>query len=254
MKISVVTPVLNEIKFIKGWYENVKKFSDEQIVVDTGSTDGTFEYLQSVSRLDRTLSVWRWPEVYKPYEWPEHEIRNWLLKQASGDWICMLDADDLVGEDFIENLNCLGSAKWLIGRFVYLQFWMSYKYLRKRSLWPPLRTLIGRDGRKKIGLLKNWRGWYPNKVPKICKKDVRIGYSPTGNHCVLQYRGLNRLSYHLPWVTKDFDIGIFHSHFVNFDKQGKEKWNREYERVKIQEVPLLKYQGELPREIKYYKF
>ncbi len=47
MKISVVMPVLNEVRFVRGWLDNVRKFADEIIVIDMGSTDGTFDYLYS---------------------------------------------------------------------------------------------------------------------------------------------------------------------------------------------------------------
>ncbi len=251
MKISVVTPVLNEIRFIKGWYENVRKFSDEIICVDMGSTDGTYEFLQS--QADRKLRVYRWPEFYQPHHWPEHEIRNWTLRNASGDWIAVLDADDLIGDDFIETLNDLATAKWMIGRYIYLQFWNGYQYLRKRQIWPPIRLSRGLTslpvvGHWRIGLLRNYLGWYPNKVAKLCKRDNRIRYTETGDHCILQYKNLNRLSYHLPAITNNFEVGVFHSHFVFF---GKEGGNRNHDRNR--KVNLVEYHGELPKEIKYYQ-
>ncbi len=244
MKISVVAPVLNEIRFIKGWYENVKKFSDERIIVDTGSIDGTYEWLQS--QKDQKLLVLRWPEIYKPYAWPEHEIRNWMLKQATGDWIMPLDIDEMVNSDFIENLNMLSSAEWLIGRFICLQFWGDYEHLRKRKLWPIARFSYTANGKRTIGFLRNWQGWYPNRFPRLCKRDDRINYSVTGNHCRLQYKNFGRLSYHLP-ITKDFNIGVCHFHYAHF---GKAYGGRNSEQFK--NINVVSYHGELPDEIKYY--
>mgnify|MGYP001565594219 CR=1 FL=1 len=253
MKISVVTPVLNEIRFIRGWLENVKRFADEILVIDGGSTDSTFEWLERERRQYRNINVYRWPEIYKPYQWPEHKIRNDLLKRASGDWICMLDADDMVDDAFIDNLNCISNAKCLIGRFPYLQFWGDYKHLRARDFWPPVRYSTARGslpiiGKHRLGILRNWRGWYPNKVPKICKRDDRISYTPTGNHCILQYKNYGRFSYYLPSVTKDFDLGVHHFHFVHF---GKTAGNRNHEQNK--EVRLIEYKGTIPDEVKYYR-
>lgn len=252
MKITVTTPMLNERRFVEGWFKNVSKVSDETIVVDMGSTDGTYEWLES--QKDSKLRVYRWPETYLPHHWPEHEIRNWTLKNASGDWVALLDADDLVGDDFIETLNELSTAKWLIGRYVYLQFWKDYKHLRTRKIWPPVglsRTVkpLSIVGRWRLGLLRNYLGWYPNKVPKICKRDGRIRYTETGDHCILQYKNLNRLSYHLPAITKNFDVGVYHSHFVYWGKDGGNRNADQFKKVK-----LTSFKGELPDEIKYYSF
>lgn len=249
MKISVVTPVLNEIRFIKGWHKNVIKFADEIVVVDTGSTDGTYEYLLS----QPDIYVKRWDKIYAPYCWPEHEIRNWLLKTASGDWIVPLDVDEMVSGDFIENLNSLSTAKWLIGRFICLQFWNDYKHLRVRELWPPIKLLKARSsvpllGIWRLGALRNWRGWYPNKFPRVCKRDDRIRYGATGNHCILQYRNYGRLSYYLPSITKNFDIGLYHFHFTKF---GKSSGNRNADQFK--DVKIVEYSGIIPDEVKYYR-
>lgn len=248
MRISVVTPVLNEIRFIEGWYRNAKKFADEIIVVDTGSTDGTYEFLQS-----HDVKVIRWPKTYPPYCWPEHEIRNWLLKNSSGDWLVILDADDMVGKNFIESLNDLSSAQWLIGRYIYLQFWKDYAHVRARSLWPIIRLSRSRTplpivGRTRLGILRNWRGWYPNKVPKVCRRDDRIRYAPTGNHCILQYKDYGHWSYYMPNVTKNFDIGVHHFHFIFFGKTGG---NRNGDKDK--KVKTVNYNGILPNEIRHYK-
>ena len=45
MKLCVYAICKNEIEYIQKWLESVKE-ADEIIVVDTGSTDGTWEILQ----------------------------------------------------------------------------------------------------------------------------------------------------------------------------------------------------------------
>jgi len=92
MKISVIMPVLNEIRFLPGWLDNVRKFADEIIISDMGSEDGTWEYLDS--QLDVDLNEW-WCS-YEPYEWPEHKVRNALIHMVTGDYIVQLDADERV--------------------------------------------------------------------------------------------------------------------------------------------------------------
>jgi len=61
---------------------------DEIIVVDTGSTDQTRE----IAKIFRA-------RVY-PYEWTDDfsEARNVSLEKAEGDWIFVLDADEVIGK------------------------------------------------------------------------------------------------------------------------------------------------------------
>ena len=110
-------PVLNEIRFLQGWFDNVRKFADEIIVIDMGSDDGTYEFFES----QISVSLYQWWIKYKPYEWPEHKIRNKLIEASEGDWIVQLDADERVGDDFIESLNFLDGK--LIHRYLEIAPW-----------------------------------------------------------------------------------------------------------------------------------
>jgi len=207
MKISVVTPMLNEIRFVKGWLDNVRKFADEIIVVDMKSTDGTWEYLDS--QLDVDLLSW-WRGEYKPYEWPEHKIRNELIRKSTGDYIVPLDADELVCHFFIDYVKSGKLEEALIHRFLQIAPWGEYKTLRKRSLKPLKENHNGT-----IRWLRNWRGHYPSWTPRAFKNDKWIFYSETGNHCHLQWRGLGRFSYHVPGVTKTHEhIPFYHMHYL----------------------------------------
>ncbi len=202
MKISVVTPVLNEIRFIKGWLSNVRKFADEIIVIDTGSSDGTWEHLT----MQRDIFLYRWQLSTKPYEWAEHEIRNRLIEFCSGDYIVPLDADELVDNTFINSLNYLDSH--LIHKYLKLDFWGDYKTLRKRNILPFVEI---KDG--KLRYFRNWRGQYPHYQPRAFKRDEIIRYTETGNHCCIQYKNFGRWSYRLP-LTKTHEIPVYHYHYL----------------------------------------
>lgn len=84
MYISACVIVKDEEKNIKKWYESVKNCSDEQIVVDTGSTDATLSILEKL------------PVKLYSYEW-KHDFaaaKNFAIDKAKGDWIIFLDADE----------------------------------------------------------------------------------------------------------------------------------------------------------------
>lgn len=85
-KISVSACVIcrDEAANIAGWLENVRSFADELVVVDTGSVDGTREFLTENN------------VPYFSYEWQDDfaAAKNFALAQAGSDWIVFLDADE----------------------------------------------------------------------------------------------------------------------------------------------------------------
>lgn len=84
LSISACIICRDEIANIAGWLENVRIFADELVVVDTGSVDGTREFLTENNI------------PYFSYEWQEDfaAARNFALDKAGGDWIVFLDADE----------------------------------------------------------------------------------------------------------------------------------------------------------------
>jgi len=233
MKISVVCPTLNEGRFIRGWLQNVRKFADEIIVIDQESTDGTFEFLDMWPDVD----VHTWWRNFKPYEWPEHEIRNKLIELATGDWIVPLDADELVGEDFIESLSYL---KKPINRYLQIAPWRDLDLLRKRSLFPLTEK---KDG--KTRWLRNWRGHYPSYIPRVFRRMDKIRYSETGNHCFLQYGKFGKMAHRIPQITKTHRTPFYHLHYLT----RKEGNGRDGET----DFKVMKYEGTYPKEIELYE-
>jgi glycosyltransferase involved in cell wall biosynthesis len=84
--ISLCMIVKNEIAGIGACLNGVKKIADEIIVVDTGSSDRTGD----VARIFGA-------QVFS-YTWCDDfaAARNFSLEQASGDWILVLDADEII--------------------------------------------------------------------------------------------------------------------------------------------------------------
>ncbi|WP_430905867.1 glycosyltransferase family 2 protein [Maribacter sp. 2-571] len=86
-KISALIISYNEIGYIEKCVESVS-FADEIVVVDSYSTDGTYEYLKAHPKV-RVI---------------QHPFSNFTLqksfalKQATNDWILFLDADEIVTE------------------------------------------------------------------------------------------------------------------------------------------------------------
>jgi glycosyltransferase involved in cell wall biosynthesis len=93
-EVSIVVPTFNMIQFLPRslgacFHQTFQDF--EVIVVDDGSTDGTFELLQSFARKDQRI---------RPY-WQSHTgipavVRNVGLSKRRGRYIQFLDADDYI--------------------------------------------------------------------------------------------------------------------------------------------------------------
>jgi glycosyltransferase involved in cell wall biosynthesis len=88
-RISVIIPTLNSVRFVGEAIDSVLKQSvsvSEILVVDGGSTDGTQELVRAKNPLVRVLSQEGRGRA---------GARNTGLRRASGDFIALLDSDDL---------------------------------------------------------------------------------------------------------------------------------------------------------------
>ena len=83
--ISACAIMKNEISHVEAWLDNVRVFAQEIIVVDTGSTDGTNEFL--AKQFDVKLISYEWQHDFA-------QAKNVALQEATGDWLVFTDADE----------------------------------------------------------------------------------------------------------------------------------------------------------------
>ena len=97
MRISVCLIVKNEEDVIERCLESVKGFSDELIVVDTGSSDKTKEIVR------------KFTDKLYDFEWIDNfsAARNYAFSKAKCDYLFWLDADDIVMPEDAEKINNL---------------------------------------------------------------------------------------------------------------------------------------------------
>jgi tetratricopeptide (TPR) repeat protein len=90
-KLSLCAIVKNEETFLPKCLESVKNVVDEMVVMDTGSSDRTVEIAQEFG-----AKVLR-------YEWQNHfsQARNEALKSVTGDWVLVLDADEILTAEVV---------------------------------------------------------------------------------------------------------------------------------------------------------
>lgn len=83
--ISACAIMKNEISHVEAWLNNVRVFAQEIIVVDTGSTDGTNEFL--AKQPDVKLINYEWQHDFA-------QAKNMALQETTGDWLVFTDADE----------------------------------------------------------------------------------------------------------------------------------------------------------------
>jgi len=98
--ISACVITKNEAGEIGHWIESMQQCTDEQILVDTGSTDDTVAIAAAAG-----------VNVYH-YEWENNfaAAKNFAIEKATGDWIVFLDADETF------TLDTVGKVRQVIAR------------------------------------------------------------------------------------------------------------------------------------------
>ena len=99
--ISVIVPVYQAEKFLRDCVESVRRqtFSDwELLLVDDGSHDGSAEVCDALARQDARIRVF-----HQPNGGPAH-ARNTGLDNACGDYIGIVDSDDLIEPAMFETV------------------------------------------------------------------------------------------------------------------------------------------------------
>ncbi|AKN33932.1 glycosyl transferase [Clostridium carboxidivorans P7] len=88
--LSLCMIVKNEEKSLKNCLSKVVSFVDEIIIVDTGSTDNTKKI---ASEFTDNIYDFQWCNDFS-------KARNYSISKASGEWILILDADEVVTDFF----------------------------------------------------------------------------------------------------------------------------------------------------------
>ncbi|KAA5824414.1 glycosyltransferase family 2 protein [Algibacter amylolyticus] len=118
--ITALIITFNEIKHIESVIKNID-FADEIIVVDSFSTDGTFEKLQQLKNV-KTIQ-----RKFKNFA----DQRNYALKQATHEWILFIDADERITEPLKnEILEAINTPKDSVAFMVKRLYFFKQKRIR----------------------------------------------------------------------------------------------------------------------------
>jgi len=172
-KITALIITYNEIGYIEKCIASIS-FADEIIVVDSYSTDGTYEYLLNHPNV-RVIQ-----NPFKNFT----AQKSFTLKQATNDWVLFLDADEVVPESLKNeimatiNNNPKHVAYWFYRKFMFqkerLRFsgWQTdknYRLFRKSKVNFSSKRIVHEtlDIVGTTGILKN-------KLTHYCFKDYKV--------------------------------------------------------------------------------
>ncbi|MBU2945202.1 glycosyltransferase family 2 protein [Zobellia uliginosa] len=120
-KLTALIITFNEMEHIKKCIFSVS-FADEIIVVDSYSTDGTFEYLETLPNVR---------VIQRPFK-NFTDQKSFTLDKASNDWVLFVDADEIVPSSLrkeisqtIKDPNAL-NAYWFYRKFMFKNSKLNY--------------------------------------------------------------------------------------------------------------------------------
>ena len=122
--------VKNEADIVKSVILDAKKWADKIFIMDNGSTDGTWEIIQSLA--DDIVVPWK--QDFRPYSnGLRADVFNEFRHEANdGDWWCFkLDADEFY-YDNPKDFLCIFANNWLKSSLAFIDSKLGYG---KKSLY-----------------------------------------------------------------------------------------------------------------------
>ncbi|MFD0797004.1 glycosyltransferase family 2 protein [Maribacter chungangensis] len=171
-KISALVITYNELGYIEKCLKSVE-FADEIIVVDSYSTDGTYEYLRAHPKV-RVIQ-----HPFKNYT----AQKAFTLSQASNDWVLFVDADEIVTPELRHeitntvNSNQGHAAYWFRRKFMFQQKQLRFSGWQTDKNYRLFRKSKAQFSDKRIVHetleIKGSSGILKNKLTHYCYRDYR---------------------------------------------------------------------------------
>ena len=101
IKVSIIIPIFNAEKFIDKCLESVinQTYKNIEILcIDDGSTDNSRKILDSYKERDERV------KIFFKCNSGVSDTRNIGIEKSSGEYICFVDSDDYLDENYIERM------------------------------------------------------------------------------------------------------------------------------------------------------
>ena len=107
IKYSFIIPVYNTKKYLERCIQSILKQSYQHyeiLLIDDGSTDGSSEFCDSLSKIDNRI------KVFHQVNSGVSTARNNGIKHGVGDYIIFVDSDDWLSLNYLECIEYLTSS------------------------------------------------------------------------------------------------------------------------------------------------
>ena len=169
-RISLCMIVKNEEQYLAECLESVQGAVDEICIVDTGSSDSTVEIAK---RFGAKMGYFEWCGDFAA-------ARNVSIDLATGDWILVLDADEVITPETKDELRRVAMDKTKIGYACIIENLLGDKVGDGKQLAMIFRFFQNRAGMRYEGIIHEQmlpsaqRTGLPNEVSRI--RIVHKGY------------------------------------------------------------------------------
>lgn len=135
-KVSVVLPCYNVAKFMEPMFISLRNqtMKDIEIIcVDDKSTDDTVKKIRYFMKYDNRIRLYKLNK-----NTGASHARNYGLKKSNGKYVCFLDPDDYIDDDFVEKLykaitktkSDVAKAKFKVGD----KYWKTHELVKENYL------------------------------------------------------------------------------------------------------------------------
>lgn len=135
-KVSVILPCYNVANYMDNMFASLRNqtMKDIEIIcVDDKSTDNTVKKIREFIKSDKRISLYKLAKNHGA-----SYARNYGLKKSNGKYVCFLDPDDFIDNDFIEKLyknitknkSDVAKAKFKVGD----KYWKTHELVKNNYL------------------------------------------------------------------------------------------------------------------------
>lgn len=201
VRLSLCMILRNESFFLPRCLDAVRDFVDETVLVDTGSSDDTLAICRQYT--DRVFEF-AWEDDFA-------RARNFSLQQARGDWILVLDADEMIAGRDLERIRTLIDSA---GEDAFFLNQLNYSSDAAERDWQPV------SGEQEFGW--DYSGYRANPVIRLMRNRSDIRFTGKVHEIVDPTMAQLR--------TAALDIAIHHDMNGNPDKDMRVR-QRNYLRI-----------------------
>jgi len=194
--LSLCMIVKNEEEYLPQCLNSVKSIVDEMVIVDTGSMDNTVEIAKSFKA----------KVIHHPWNNDFADVRNVSLKHATGEWVLVLDADEIIAGKDLPGIR----KTCLSGRFnAYTLITRNYTEDSRGSNWVP-----NDEAYREV---KGLPGWFPSRKVRLFKNNKNVRFEGAVHE--LAEPSIKKMGWHIGLC----DIPVHHFGRLKPDKQREKE-------------------------------